>query len=68
MRMWVAAVTPTWMTARRWSQRPPETRKQGGANVEPSAKMIAMIDTLKEWEVTGDKTIVFSQCESCLHL
>ena len=44
------------------------TWKEGGANVEPSAKMIAMIDTLKEWEVTGDKTIVFSQCESCLHL
>ena len=36
--------------------------KQGGSNVESSAKMLQMIAYLKEWESTGDKTIVFSQC------
>lgn len=34
----------------------------GGANVEPSAKMLALIGFLQEWESTGDKTICFSQC------
>ena len=43
-----------------------EMWKQGGNNVEPSAKMLQMIKYLKEWEATGDKTIVFSQCESAL--
>jgi hypothetical protein len=36
----------------------------GGANVEPSAKMLALVDLLREWESTGDKTICFSQCKS----
>ncbi len=36
---------------------------EGGNNVESSAKMTQMIAYLKEWECTGDKTIVFSQCE-----
>ena len=40
-----------------------ETWKQGGSNVESSAKMMKMVEYLKEWESTGDKTIVFSQCE-----
>ncbi len=40
-----------------------EMWKQGGSNVESSAKMVQMIAYLKEWESTGDKTIVFSQCE-----
>ena len=31
-------------------------------DVEPSAKMLAMIDALKEAETHGDKTIVYSQC------
>ena len=39
-----------------------EMWKQGGSNVESSAKMLQMIAYLKEWESTGDKTIVFSQC------
>ena len=36
--------------------------RQGGTNVESSAKMLQMVEYLKEWESTGDKTIVFSQC------
>lgn len=38
------------------------TWRKGGANLEPSAKMVALIRYLKEWEYTGDKTIVYSQC------
>ena len=41
-----------------------KTWAHGGANVEPSAKMLAMIRLLKSWETTGDKTICFSQCAS----
>ena len=37
---------------------------EGGNNVESSAKMTQMVAYLKEWECTGDKTIVFSQCAS----
>lgn len=40
-----------------------KTWKQGGSNVESSAKMMQMVKYLKEWESTGDKTIVFSQCK-----
>ena len=40
--------------------------KQGGSNVEASAKMLKMIEYLKEWESTGDKTIVYSQCKRTL--
>lgn len=35
-------------------------------DVEPSAKMVAMIDHLKQWDADSnysDKTIVYSQCE-----
>ena len=39
------------------------TWAHGGANVEPSAKMLALVELLREWESTGDKTICFSQCE-----
>ncbi|KAI0742470.1 SNF2 family N-terminal domain-containing protein [Daedaleopsis nitida] len=42
--------------------------KQGGSNVESSAKMLQMIGYLKEWESSGDKTIVFSQWTSMLDL
>ncbi|KAI0702754.1 SNF2 family N-terminal domain-containing protein [Earliella scabrosa] len=45
-----------------------EMWKQGGSNVESSAKMLQMIAYLKEWESTGDKTIVFSQWTSMLDL
>ncbi|KAI0655704.1 SNF2 family N-terminal domain-containing protein [Cubamyces menziesii] len=42
--------------------------RQGGTNVESSAKMLQMVEYLKEWESTGDKTIVFSQWTSMLNL
>ncbi|OSD03838.1 hypothetical protein PYCCODRAFT_205289 [Trametes coccinea BRFM310] len=44
------------------------TWRQGGSNVEASAKMLKMIEHLKEWESTGDKTIIFSQWTSMLDL
>ncbi|KAI0819841.1 SNF2 family N-terminal domain-containing protein [Trametes gibbosa] len=44
------------------------TWKQGGSNVESSAKMLQMVAYLKEWESSGDKTIVFSQWTSMLNL
>ncbi|KIP06767.1 hypothetical protein PHLGIDRAFT_30351 [Phlebiopsis gigantea 11061_1 CR5-6] len=44
------------------------TWAHGGANVEASAKMLALVDFLKEWESTGDKTICFSQWTSMLDL
>lgn len=37
--------------------------KEGGANVEPSTKMLALIGFIRDWETTGDKIICFSQCE-----
>ena len=39
------------------------TWAHGGANVEPSAKMLQLVAFLQEWECTGDKVICFSQCE-----
>lgn len=41
------------------------TWRKGDNDMEPSAKMLAMIDYLKEWEAAGDKSIVYSQCK-CL--
>ncbi|RPD76809.1 hypothetical protein L226DRAFT_459891 [Lentinus tigrinus ALCF2SS1-7] len=41
---------------------------EGGNNTESSAKMTQMVAYLKEWECTGDKTIVFSQWTSMLDL
>ena len=37
--------------------------RKGDDDMEPSAKMLAMIDYLKEWEAAGDKSIVYSQCK-----
>ncbi|KAI0640989.1 P-loop containing nucleoside triphosphate hydrolase protein [Trametes meyenii] len=42
--------------------------KKGGSNVESSAKMVQMVRYLKEWECSGDKTIVFSTWTSMLDL
>ncbi|KAI0337147.1 hypothetical protein BDW22DRAFT_1410049 [Trametopsis cervina] len=44
------------------------TWKQGGANVEPSTKMLALVGFVQEWESTGDKIICFSQWTSMLDL
>jgi len=39
------------------------TWRRGDDDMEPSTKMLALIDYLKEWESTGDKTICYSQCK-----
>ena len=36
--------------------------RRGDDNMESSTKMVALIEYLREWDVSGDKTIVFSQC------
>ena len=40
-----------------------KTWSRGDDEMEPSAKMVELIALLKEGEVAGDKTIVYSQCE-----
>lgn len=43
---------------------------RGDADLEPSTKMQALVNYIKEWNSTGDKTICYSQCKllsSCLH-
>ncbi|TFK37535.1 SNF2 family DNA-dependent ATPase [Crucibulum laeve] len=44
------------------------TWRKGDDDLEPSAKMLALIDYLKEWESTGEKTICYSQWTSMLDL
>jgi hypothetical protein len=39
------------------------TWKRGDDDLEPSAKMLAMVELLKEWDSCGDKTICYSQCK-----
>jgi SNF2 family DNA or RNA helicase len=41
---------------------------RGDDDLEPSTKMLAMMDLLKEWDATGDKTICYSQWTSMLDL
>ena len=38
------------------------TWNRGDDDLEPSTKMLALLDYLKEWDVSGDKTICYSQC------
>lgn len=40
-----------------------KTWRKGDSDMEPSAKMMALVHYLKEWDSTGDKTIVYSQCK-----
>lgn len=40
------------------------TWRKGDDDLEPSTKMLALIDLLQEWDDSGDKTIVYSQCQS----
>ncbi|KAI0070881.1 hypothetical protein K474DRAFT_1737680 [Panus rudis PR-1116 ss-1] len=42
--------------------------RKGDNDMEPSAKMLALIKFLKEWEASGDKTIAYSQWTSMLDL
>lgn len=39
------------------------TWRRGDDDMEPSTKMLALVDYLKEWESSGDKTICYSQCK-----
>jgi len=36
--------------------------RRGDHDLEPSAKMLALIDFLQSWDAGGDKTICYSQC------
>jgi hypothetical protein len=36
---------------------------KSGQDLEASTKMLGMVELIKEWGATGDKTIVYSQCE-----
>lgn len=38
------------------------TWRRGDDDLEPSTKMLALVEYLKEWDSTGDKTICYSQC------
>jgi hypothetical protein len=35
---------------------------RGDDDMEPSTKMLRMLELLKEWDSAGDKTIIYSQC------
>jgi len=37
--------------------------RKGDEDLEPSTKMMALVEYLKEWDASGDKTICFSQCQ-----
>jgi hypothetical protein len=39
------------------------TWRKGDDDLEPSAKMVALVELLQEWEASGDKTICYSQCQ-----
>ncbi|KAJ7662894.1 SNF2 family N-terminal domain-containing protein [Mycena rosella] len=41
---------------------------RGDNDLEPSSKMLAMMDMLKQWDASGDKTICYSQWTSMLDL
>ncbi|KXN90402.1 hypothetical protein AN958_04271, partial [Leucoagaricus sp. SymC.cos] len=45
-----------------------KTWSRGNSDMVPSTKMVEMIRLLKEWESTGDKTIIYSQWTSVLDL
>ncbi|KAG2133783.1 P-loop containing nucleoside triphosphate hydrolase protein [Suillus bovinus] len=42
--------------------------RKGDCDLEPSTKMLALIDFLKSWDASGDKTICYSQWTSMLDL
>lgn len=39
------------------------TWRRGDDDMEPSTKMLALVNYLKEWDASGDKAICYSQCE-----
>lgn len=38
------------------------TWRKGDDDMEPSTKMLGLVDLLNEWDSTGDKAICYSQC------
>ena len=48
------------------SQRTVATWRRGDDDMEPSAKMMALVEQLKIASDAGDKTIVYSQCDEIL--
>lgn len=38
------------------------TWSKGDDDMEPSIKMVQLIEYVKKWEAIGDKTICYSQC------
>ena len=46
------------------SQLTVATWRRGDNDMEPSAKMLALVEQLQMAENAGDKTIVYSQCPS----
>ncbi|KAG6836974.1 hypothetical protein H0H93_016927 [Arthromyces matolae] len=64
--------TPTKKRLRDEQEGPSEeviaTWRRGDDDLEPSTKMLALLDLLQQWEATGDKTIVYSQWTSMLDL
>lgn len=40
-----------------------KTWSRGNHDMVPSTKMLEMVRLLQEWDATGDKTIIYSQCE-----
>ncbi|KAK6995802.1 hypothetical protein R3P38DRAFT_2800603 [Favolaschia claudopus] len=69
----VLTVLPGRVTGKRGKPRSPPKRKVENEDDDvidmpsdvPSNKMLDMMDMLKEWEITGDKTSCFSQCRQC---
>lgn len=45
------------------SDRLINTWRKGDHDMEPSAKMMKLVELINEWDATGDKTIVYSQCK-----
>lgn len=44
------------------------TWRRGDDDLEPSTKMLALVEYLKEWDSTGDKTICYWQWTAVLDL
>lgn len=42
------------------------TWRKGDDDLEPSTKMLGLIDLLNKWDCTGDKAICYSQCRLLL--
>ena len=59
---------PASQETKKPSEQTVATWRRGDDDMEPSAKMLALIEQLRIAENAGDKTIVYSQCVSLPHL